>query len=72
MNAAELLVELRARGVVIEASGDRLKVDAPKGIVTPELREALADRFRREFLSAIRPGYQQRGAGANLHNAGPP
>ena len=43
MNATELLVQLRSRGVLIEAAGDRLKVDAPKGAVTPELREALAE-----------------------------
>lgn len=42
MNATELLIELEARGVLIEAAGDRLRVDAPKGAVTPELREALA------------------------------
>lgn len=42
MNAAELIMELGARGVVIEAVGDRLRVDAPKGVITPELRQALA------------------------------
>ena len=52
MNAAELLIELRARGVVIEAAGDRLKVDAPKGVVTPELREALAEH-KIEVLALI-------------------
>jgi TubC N-terminal docking domain len=42
MNAAELIIELEARGVMIESAGDRLRVDAPKGVITPELREALA------------------------------
>lgn len=42
MNVAELITELEARGVMIEAAGDRLRVDAPKGAVTLELREALA------------------------------
>jgi len=42
MNAAELITELEASGVMIEAAGDRLRVDAPKGAVTLELREALA------------------------------
>ena len=41
MNADQLLGELRARGVVLEAAGDRLRVDAPRGAITPELREAL-------------------------------
>ena len=42
MNAAELIIELEARGAQIEATGDRLRVDAPKGAITLELREALA------------------------------
>jgi TubC N-terminal docking domain len=42
MNAIELLTELEARGVLIEAAGGRLRVDASKGAITPELREALA------------------------------
>jgi hypothetical protein len=42
MNAAELIIELETRGVLIEAAGGRLRVDAPKGVITPELREALA------------------------------
>lgn len=42
MKAGELLLELRSRGVLIEPAGDRLKVDAPKGAITQELREALA------------------------------
>ncbi len=41
MNAVELLTELSMLGVVLEAKGERLKVDAPKGAVTVELREAL-------------------------------
>ena len=40
--AYELLIELRSRGVLIEPAGDRLKVDAPKGAITTELRDALA------------------------------
>lgn len=43
MKAGELLVELRSRGVLLEPAGDRLKIDAPKGSITPELREALAE-----------------------------
>lgn len=29
--------------MVLEAPGDRLRVDAPKGSITPELREAMID-----------------------------
>jgi TubC N-terminal docking domain len=42
MNATKLITELEARGVLIEATGGRLRVDAPKGAITPELCEALA------------------------------
>lgn len=41
MTAIELLAQLRGRGVIIEAKGERLRVEAPKGAMTPELREAL-------------------------------
>jgi TubC N-terminal docking domain len=41
MNAVELITELRSLGVALEAEGDRLRIEAPKGAVTPELREAL-------------------------------
>ena|SRR5215208_3648956 len=43
MTAVELLIELRERGAIIEANGDRLRIDVPEGIVTPELREALIE-----------------------------
>ena len=41
MNVVELLTELSALGVVLEAKSKWLKVDAPKGGVTRELRESL-------------------------------
>jgi len=40
--ARALLRTLRRQGVVLVARGDRLRVDAPAGIATPETREALA------------------------------
>ncbi len=43
MTAVELLTELRERGIFIETSGNRLRIDAPRGAVTPELREALVE-----------------------------
>jgi hypothetical protein len=43
MNTVELFTDLRSRGVVLKATGDRLRVDAPKGSITPELREAMID-----------------------------
>lgn len=41
MTTAELLAELSARGVIVSQSGDRLLIDAPKGELTPELKEQL-------------------------------
>ena len=43
MTAHELLSQLRAKGVELNASGDgRLVIDAPKGTITEELRSSLA------------------------------
>ena len=52
MTAAELITELEARGVLIEVTGDRLRVDAPKGAITPELRAALTAR-KAEVLAIL-------------------
>ena len=52
MNAIELLQEVSARGVVIEPSGGRLRVDAPRGVITPELREALTSQ-KEELLRVL-------------------
>ena len=41
MNAPELLAELQGRGVVLEAVGGRLRFDAPRGALTPALRQAM-------------------------------
>ena len=46
MSAADLLVELRERGVNVEADGLTLHVDAPKEADTAELRAALSEHKR--------------------------
>jgi hypothetical protein len=43
MSAQSLLEELRRRDVRVEAEGDLLRVDAPAGIVTEELRATLTE-----------------------------
>ena len=43
MKAAELLDELQARGVMLGVKDNRLVIDAPKGIVTPELLAQLSE-----------------------------
>ncbi len=52
MSMAELLVELRSRGVELTAMGERLRIDAPKGVLTPEIRETLA-RHKAEILALL-------------------
>jgi hypothetical protein len=42
MSALELLDTLSASGVRLWAEGGKLKLDAPRGAVTPELKERLA------------------------------
>lgn len=37
-----LLAELDARGVILAAHGDKLRIDAPRGALTPDLRARLA------------------------------
>jgi hypothetical protein len=39
-----LLADLTARGVLIEAHGDKLRIEAPPGVLTADLRQALAAR----------------------------
>src|SRR5215813_7484930 len=42
MSPPELLVQLRKKGVEIKSNGDRLVADAPKGAISPDVRDALA------------------------------
>ena len=44
MSAAALLAELTALGATVRAVEDRLRIEAPPGAVTPELRSALAEQ----------------------------
>jgi len=52
MSAAELLTDLQQRGVTITAEGDRLKIKAPRGILTQELRERLA-KSKPDIIAAL-------------------
>ena len=42
----ELLTELSQRGVILSAVDDKLRIDAPKGVLTSELRQALTEQKR--------------------------
>lgn len=43
MSARLLLKSLRGRGVTLETDGEQIRVDAPAGVMTGELRTALAE-----------------------------
>jgi len=51
VNQHQLLVELFHRGVKVWADGDQLRVRAPQGALTPELRDSLAVH-KQEILSS--------------------
>jgi hypothetical protein len=44
MNAQELITELSKQGVILEAENDGLRIDAPKGVLTSELRQSLTEQ----------------------------
>ena len=44
MSTADFLSKLRALDVVLSVHGDRLRCNAPAGVMTPELRNELAER----------------------------
>ena len=54
MSAQDLLTDLQSRGVQISAEGDRLRIRAPKGAITPELGERL-EQNKPEIISALMP-----------------
>ena len=52
MTATETLAELRSLGVVLEPAEDKLKYRAPKGVLTPELRQAMTE-YKVEILALL-------------------
>ena len=53
MTFNETLAELYRRGVVLEPNGDKLRYRAPRGAMTSELRDAMAEN-KAEILSTLR------------------
>jgi hypothetical protein len=53
VNATALLDTLRTRGIELTSDGDELRYRAPKGALTPELRQAIGER-RPELLALVR------------------
>ncbi len=54
MTAVALLAELRERGATVAVVGDRLRIEAPRGVLTPELRTRLA-AAKPELLALVEP-----------------
>ncbi|AUS99569.1 hypothetical protein CLI64_03735 [Nostoc sp. CENA543] len=52
MNLHTLLTDLSHRGVKLSANGNSLDIDAPKGVITPELRDSLA-KHKAELLKLL-------------------
>ncbi len=52
MRTTELLSELGGKGIKVWAEGDRLRYRAPKGILTPDLRQELVNR-KGEILTLL-------------------
>ena len=69
MNAASLLADLRARGVHLEPVGHKLRVVAPRGVLTAEL-QALLTPQKADLLAALQgrcsPACSRCGAGTVL------
>ena len=57
MNLRQLLDQLTQLGVKLEADGDRLRIRAPKGAITPHLRDAVTEK-KNELLAWIRDNGQ--------------
>ena len=58
MSTAALLTELQARGVRLSVVEGRLRVEAPKGILTPQDRQTLAER-KSELVAALQGRHAQ-------------
>ena len=54
MTTHELLTAAQTAGITLEARGDRLHIEAPRGSLTPELRDTLAER-KAELLALLAP-----------------
>src|SRR5437868_1686737 len=53
MKAQRLVTDLHAQGVKFELDGESFRIRAPRGLITPELRDELAER-KPEILALLR------------------
>jgi hypothetical protein len=62
MNVSEFLENLNQKGVQLWADNDKLKINSPKGLLTPEIRTELAE-YKTEILAFLQ---QDNGTASNL------
>lgn len=55
LSTVEFLASLRAQNVALSADGDRLRLNAPAGAITPDLRNEIASR-KAEILKLLQTG----------------
>ena len=53
MNTLEFLSKLRDLGIQISTDGDKLRCNAPKDVLTPQLRSELAER-KEEIIELLK------------------
>ena len=71
MNALSIYHDLKSRGVILEAQGEQLKVDAPTGVLTEEHRTALKE-FKPKLLKFLSsPGEEAPALESIVRWAGP-
>lgn len=58
MKPALLLAEVEALGIRLSANGEKLHIDAPLGVLTPELRQRLAEH-KTDLLTWLDPDIPQ-------------
>src|SRR6266404_5940203 len=62
MTASALIEQLRQMGVELLLAGDRLRINAPEGVLTPSIR-ALLTQHKAEILELLRPRNDSPGMG---------
>ncbi len=55
MTPTELIADLRARGIILSVVDSRLRVDAPRGVITADIREWIATHKAKLMELLLRP-----------------
>ncbi|MBU4532294.1 MAG: hypothetical protein KJ650_01405 [Firmicutes bacterium] len=59
MTPAELITELELRNIKVSLAGDKLRLEAPAGVLTPALKEAIA-KHKPELIAILSGrGYEE-------------